>query len=55
MLNYIVVSGIAISILFILSEVGINVLGNMMKTKRAVGIPIKIQLVHAMKNKFFSK
>lgn len=51
MLKYIAASGIALSVLFVVSELGVNVLGNMLKTKREVGIPIKIQLTNAIKSR----
>ena len=51
MLKYIAASGIALSALFVLSEIGVNVFGNMLKTKREAGVPIKIQLMNAIKNR----
>lgn len=51
MLKYITASGIALSALVVLSEIGVNVFGNMLKTKREAGVPIKIQLMTALKNK----
>lgn len=51
MLKYIAASGIALSSLFVLSEIGVNVLGNMIKTNRETGIPIKNQLISAIKNR----
>lgn len=51
MLKYIVASGIALSALFVLLEIGVNVFGNMMKIKRETGISLKIQLMNAIKSK----
>lgn len=51
MLKYIAASGIALSVLFVVSEIGVSVFGNMLKTKREVGISIKIQLTNAIKNR----
>ena len=49
MLKYIAASGIILSTLFALSEMGITVFGNMIKTKRETGVPIKIQVTNARK------
>lgn len=49
MLKYLLASGIALSALFFVSEIGVDALGNMLKTKRETGIPIKVQLMHAKK------
>lgn len=51
MLKYLAASGIALSVLFFLSELGVNALGSMIKNKREVGVPIKIQLMSVIKNK----
>ncbi|MFL2100105.1 hypothetical protein [Desemzia sp. FAM 23991] len=51
MLKYITASGIALSVLFVLSEIGVNVFENMIKTKREAGVPIKIQIMNALKNR----
>lgn len=51
MLKYILVSGIALSVLYVLSEVCANVLSNMLKTRRELGIPIKTQILNLIKKK----
>ena len=51
MLKYIAASGIALSVLYFISELGVNALGDMLRTKREVGVPIKIQLMNAIKNR----
>lgn len=48
MLNYLAVSGIAFSILYVLSEIGITVFGHLIQMKRETGVPIKIQFIHAL-------
>lgn len=49
MLKYIAASGIVLSALFVLSEMGVNIFGNMIKTKRETGVSIKIQVTNAIK------
>lgn len=51
MLKYLAASGVALSALFVLSEIGVTVFGNMLKTKRDSGVPIAIQLLTALKNR----
>lgn len=48
MLNYLAVSGIAFSILFVLSEIGIAVFGHMIQMKRETGVPIKTQFMNIL-------
>ncbi|AEB29893.1 hypothetical protein CAR_c12010 [Carnobacterium sp. 17-4] len=49
MLKYIAVSGFILSTLFVLSEMGVTVFGNMIKTKRETGVSIEIQVANAIK------
>ena len=51
MLKYIIASGLALSALYLASEIGVNVFGNMLKTKRETGLPVKTQLMTALKNR----
>ena len=51
MLKYIVASGIAGSVLFVSSEIGINAFGNMLKIKKETGVPIKIKLMSLIKKR----
>lgn len=51
MLKYILASGIALSTLYLVSEIGVSTLGNMWKTKRETGISIKVQLINAVKSR----
>ena len=51
MLKYIVASGIAGSVLFVSSDIGINAFGNMLKIKKETGVPIKIQLMRLIKKR----
>ena len=50
-LKYIVASGIALSALFVLLEIGVNIFGNIIKIKREAGISLKIQFMNAIKSK----
>ena len=54
MLKYIVASGIALSALFVLLEIGVNIFGNMIKIKREAGISLKIQFMNVIKSKQWS-
>lgn len=47
MLKYITFSGIA---LFVLSEIGVFQLGQMLKIKRETGVPVKTQLIIRIKS-----
>lgn len=49
MLKYITTSGIVLIALFALLEISVNVLGNMIKTKKETGISIKNQIANAIK------
>lgn len=51
MLKYIAASGIALSVLYLISEIGVDVFGNMLKTQRETKISIKTQVMNAIKEK----
>lgn len=46
--KYIAAGGIALSILYLLSEIGIEMFGNMLKIQRENNTPIKVQVKNAM-------
>ncbi len=46
MLKYIIASGIALSFFYLLSELFLNVLSNMLKTKKELGISLTTQIVN---------
>ena len=51
MLKYIAANGIALSVLYLLSEIGVDVFGNMLKTQRETKISIETQVTNAIKEK----
>lgn len=51
MLKYIVASGIALSVLYLISEIGVDVFGNMIKIQRETKTSIKTQVTNAIKEK----
>lgn len=51
MLKYVTAIFISSSFLFVLSEIGIHIIGNMIKIKREESLSIHTQLMSVIKNK----